>query len=62
MTTDEANKYIEFMNNPSNVHNCKECPENREFSSWPGNRLPYGQFNYWDSLHCKDTGKYHYSM
>ena len=43
--------YKEFMFNPENSHNCENCPENREYSSWGGN-LPCGQQNCWVDCHC----------
>lgn len=43
--------YKEFMFNPENSHNCENCPENREHSSWGGN-LPCGQQNCWVDCHC----------
>ena len=48
MTNEE---YIKFMCNKSNSHNCKNCPENRQFSDWGGN-LPCGQQNCWVIVHC----------
>lgn len=47
-------KYMEFMYNSENSHNCRECPENREFSDWQGN-LPCGQQNCWVDCHCQET-------
>ena len=47
-------EYIEFMNDPNNSHNCVKCPENAGFDTWPGNRLPCGQFNCWVDLHCDE--------
>ena len=43
-----------FLCNPANSHNCEECPENRDFSSWPGTRLPCGQFHCWVDLTNKE--------
>lgn len=48
----EYDKYVESINNPKNKHNCEKCPENAGFDSWPGNRLPCGQFHCWVELHC----------
>lgn len=45
--------YQDFMYNPENIEQCDCCPENQGFSSWPGHRLPCGQFNCWVVLHCK---------
>ncbi len=47
-------EYIKFMYNPENINNCSKCPENQNFSSWPGNKLPCGQFHCWVELHCKN--------
>ena len=41
------------MYNPENSHNCENCPENNNCSSWGGN-LPCGQQNCWVDCHCKD--------
>ena len=49
----ENKEYIRVMNNESNIGNCSECPENNNFSSWPGTKLPCGQFHCWVELHCK---------
>lgn len=43
----------EFMGNPDNSHNCSECPDNREFSDWPGTRLPCGQFHCNVEIYCQ---------
>jgi len=43
-----------FLYNPANVLNCKDCPMNEDFSSWPGTRLKCGQFRCWVSAHCAD--------
>lgn len=43
--------YYDFMYNPKNVRNCKECPENSGFTEGAnGNRLPCGQYNCWVEL------------
>lgn len=52
MNNIEVNAYIEFMYNPSNSHNCSECPENKGASSWGGNK-PCGQQNCWVDVHCE---------
>lgn len=44
--------YKNFMYNPKNEGHCEGCPENGGFSSWPGHRLPCGQFRYWVAVHC----------
>lgn len=44
-------RYLNFMCNSENSHNCESCPENNNFNSWPGNRKPCGQFNCWVDLH-----------
>lgn len=43
--------YKEFMYNPDNSMNCRDCPENRDFDSYGGN-LPCGQQNCWVDCHC----------
>ena len=48
-----AEDYKKFMYNPENSHNCENCPENNNCSSWGGN-LPCGQQNCWVDCHCKD--------
>ena len=48
----EIQDYKDFMYNPENVGHCEGCPENRDFSSWPGHRLPCGQFHCWVAVHC----------
>lgn len=53
----DDNEYVKFMNNPSNSHNCAQCPENAGFDAWPGNRLPCGQFHCWVDLHCGSDDK-----
>ena len=54
MTNEE---YIEFMTNPENAHNCKECPENNGMSNWQ-DRKPCGQWHCWMVAHCwvNETG------
>ena len=49
----EIQDYKDFMLNPENIERCDGCPENQGFSSWPGHRLPCGQFNCWVVVHCK---------
>ena len=51
MQSPAVQEYLRFMYNPENEYNCSECPENREFSEWPGYRLPCGQFSCWVRLH-----------
>lgn len=46
--------YRAFMYDPENSHNCAECPENEDFSDWPGTRLPCGQFRCWVDCHCEE--------
>lgn len=45
--------YKDFMFDSNNICNCTSCPENQNFSAWPGRRLPCGQFNCWVSLYCE---------
>lgn len=33
------------------MRNCEKCPENRGFDSWPGYRLPCGQFKCWCEIY-----------
>ena len=49
--SEEEREYIKFMYNPSNSHNCYECPENINSDSWQG-KLPCGQQNCWVDCHC----------
>ncbi len=51
MQSEEVQSYLRFMYNPDNYMHCSDCPENQEFSSWPGYRLPCGQFSCWVRLH-----------
>jgi len=53
MSKEEAEAYKAFMYDEENVMNCSKCPENMEFSEWPGFRLPCGQFHCWVSEHCE---------
>ena len=53
MTAKEVNEYIDFMYEPSNSHNCAECPENNDCEAWPEHRLPCGQFRCWVDCHCE---------
>lgn len=48
---EERDKYIAFMYNPQNSHNCENCPANEGFDNWQG-RKPCGQFNCWVDCHC----------
>lgn len=56
MEVDGMNEYTEnylaFMYNEDNIHNCSECPENRNEDSW-GGKLPCGQQNCWVKAHCQ---------
>lgn len=45
-------KYLDFMCNPENSHNCENCPENKGDDGWQG-RWPCGQWHCWVNLHCK---------
>lgn len=49
-----AEQVRDFLYNPANVLNCKDCHMNEDFSSWPGTRLKCGQFRCWVSIHCAD--------
>ena len=49
--------YVNFMNDRNNSHCCDRCPENNGFDSWPGNRLPCGQFHCWVDMHCEDDAQ-----
>ena len=50
--TIDRKAYINFMCNPNNSHNCKECPE-RESGNNGG--LPCGQQQCWVDVTCKDN-------
>lgn len=56
MSVDLNNKcvrnYLAFMYNEDNIHNCSECPENRNEDSW-GGKMPCGQQNCWVKAHCQ---------
>ena len=43
-----------WLCNPENAFHCEGCPENQDFSSWPGTRLPCGQFHCWVSINTAD--------
>ena len=47
----DREQYIAFMCNKENIHNCEECPENREFGN-QNDQLPCGQYNCWVTCHC----------
>ena len=49
MKEQEIKNYKEFMYNPENSHNCKNCPENQDFNRG----LPCGQQNCWVDCHCE---------
>lgn len=49
----QIEQYMSFMYNSNNEYNCEECPENRGFSSWGGNK-PCGQQNCWVTCHCRE--------
>ena len=52
MTTKDYKAYYKaWMYTPENEGNCAECPENRGFGDWGGNR-PCGQQNCWVTAHC----------
>ena len=51
MTNEE---YIEWMYNPSNEYNCKECPENRGYDDWEG-KEPCGQQGCWVTVHVRKS-------
>lgn len=46
----ENKEYKDFMWNPKNKFNCKECPENRN-DCW--SKYPCGQQNCWVVCHIK---------
>lgn len=50
-------EYREWIFNPANSHNCAECPHENGFDSWPGDRLPCGQFNCWVDIHCNRSSE-----
>ena len=52
MSFDETRRWL---CDPDNSCNCDECPMNEEFSSWPGTRLPCGQFQCWVDVNNKDS-------
>lgn len=35
----------------ANIYNCKECPFNEGYDSWPGTTLPCGQQNCWCDIY-----------
>ena len=49
-----AQEHYEFVTDPANSFRCSDCPENRGFDSWPGDRLPCGQFHCWCELNSED--------
>lgn len=51
MTKEE---YRRFINNPENLYNCANCPENRNEGGWQS-RLPCGQWHCWVDLHCGES-------
>mgnify|MGYP004512933483 FL=1 len=44
----DREKYIKFMYDPQNSHNCDICPENQDFNGIN----PCGQQNCWVDCHC----------
>jgi hypothetical protein len=46
-------EYCAFMHNPENLHNCAECPENREFDGGASRCWPCGQQNCWVHMHTR---------
>ena len=44
MENEYVRNYLAFMYNEDNIHNCSECPENRNEDSW-GGKMPCGQQN-----------------
>ena len=50
MTDKELKEYRKFMCNKENMHNCKECPENREMGNFQN---PCRQQHCWVWAHCK---------
>lgn len=51
MNPSGTKEWIDFMFNEENSHKCESCPANEGHSSWPGFRLPCGQFNCWVDVH-----------
>lgn len=50
---EEIQKYLDFLYDEKNIGQCKNCPENKEFSRGDdGNVLPCGQYHCWMSVHC----------
>ena len=47
----EEREYRDFMYNPENVRNCKQCPANQGCDDFQ-HRLPCGQWHCWVELHC----------
>lgn len=44
----DREKYIKFMYDPKNSHNCDMCPENHDSNE----SNPCGQQNCWVDCHC----------
>lgn len=49
-SADALQRYRDFMFNPSNIHNCSECPERCSGSNQDG--LPCGQQVCWVAASC----------
>lgn len=43
--TAKQERELQFLCNPENALKCEDCPRNYDFSSWPGHRLPCGDFD-----------------
>lgn len=54
MNDEQRKAYLDFMWNPNNSHNCKECPANEGQSSYQ-DRLPCGQWNCWVDCHTRQA-------
>ena len=49
----EVKAYKQFMFNPENSFNCKECPANNGFrTGWGGVVGPCGQQHCWVNIYC----------
>ena len=42
-----------WLNQSKIIHNCDECPENKDFDDWEG-KYPCGQQNCWVTCHCRE--------
>lgn len=50
-------KYLEWVYDPNNVGNCRECPDNYGHDGHEANGHPCGQQNCWVAVHVATVRK-----